>query len=97
MLEEIADSMTTGGVIAAAVGLGVVLAILVLRVRERNGGEREAERTPGNRDGVPGTRADGPVPAADMPPATEMAAAPAARPASVFKPYVPPARSPDVD
>lgn len=95
MLEEIADSMTAGGVLAATVGFCVALLALLMRVRERNLREPVTPGSGADRDGNPGERSG-------LPPASEVNAQPpvaldapvsADRPASAFKPYVPPKKS----
>ncbi len=93
--------MTLGGVLAAVFGLCAALVILYLRVRDHNSGERQVrDNTP--KSPVPTQECPeypisaGPtMPEADtaslpdsMPSAGEEAAA--KRPATAFKPYVPP-------
>ena len=99
MLEEIADSMTLGGVLAAVVGLCAALSILLLRVHERKLTRRStsddtpdipASATLHQEEAVPSGTAiagDAVSQPANEPSGEETAVK---RPASVFKPYVPP-------
>jgi len=104
MLEEIADSMTMGGNIAAIVGLAAAVTILVVRVRERqrSRSSRETARTKAMSD--PSTPTVSPEQSTPMLDETQQAAEavepPKADPpppsvsepktGSVFKSYVPP-------
>lgn len=92
MLEEIADSMTTGGVLAATVGFCVALLVLVMRVRERNlrGPHRHAGTLAGRPVDVSVPPSPGSTSPDDQPVGNPEAPAATDRPASVFKPYVPP-------
>jgi len=73
MLEEIADSMTLGGRLAALVGLVAALLALVLRLREYR---QSPPSRPGTRDEVPSPVATAvPMPAAPPKPNDEDAAA----------------------
>jgi hypothetical protein len=102
MLEEIADSMTAGGLLAAVLGLCAALGILVLWIREQLAGGRQATGRTDPVNAVPSAESpecpipDGPtLPGPDTvsQPVSEQSKTPEtvqALPGSAFKPYVPP-------
>lgn len=77
MVEEIADSMTFAGIIAAVVGLCTALTIMVLHFRERRRSEPEDILQASNEEDVTAPSVS-----------TEVVAAPSA-PKSAFKTFVP--------
>lgn len=107
MFEEIADSMTTGGYVAAIVGLVAALTIIVLRVRERqrSGTSRESAKPEDRPDSeTPTLSSAASRPDRDEteetaepvePPKADPPPPPVSEPktGSVFKSYVPPSKS----